>query len=51
MEATSSRFDELISIDPSGLDAWVVASRLVYEYEQAIGLFENRAHASRMEAR
>mgnify|MGYP001077528968 CR=1 FL=1 len=50
-KTTSSRFDELISIDPSGLDAWVVASRLVYEYEQAIGLFENRAHASRMEAR
>lgn len=48
-EATSSRFDELISIDPSGLDAWVVASRLVYEYERAIGLFEKRAHAPAVE--
>ena len=30
--------DELICIDREGLDAWVVASRAIYEFERAIGL-------------
>jgi len=34
--------NEQISIDPSSLDAWVAASRLLSAYETAIGLSERR---------
>jgi len=34
--------DEKVSIDPSGLDAWVVASRIISAYEMAIGIPEKR---------
>ncbi len=30
--------DEAVSIDPEVLDAWVVTSRLIYQYEVALGL-------------
>jgi len=34
--------DETACIDPEGLEAWVVASRAVYEFERALGLPEKR---------
>jgi len=34
--------DNVFSIDPETLDGWVVVSRLVHEYERAIGLPEKR---------
>ena len=34
--------DRVFSIDREGLDAWVVAARLVYEYESGLGLPEER---------
>jgi len=36
--ATIKLADGVFSIDPETLDAWVVVSRLIYEYERAIGL-------------
>jgi len=36
--ATIKLADDVFSIDPETLDAWVVVSRLIYEYERAIGL-------------
>jgi len=35
---TMALTDEIVSIHPQALDAWVVASRIIYEYERAIGL-------------
>lgn len=35
---TLSEADEAVSIHPEALEAWVVTSRLIYEYEKAIGL-------------
>jgi rRNA small subunit pseudouridine methyltransferase Nep1 len=32
--------DKAVSIDPKVLDAWIVTSRLIYQYEVAIGLQE-----------
>ncbi len=37
-EETLNEADESVSIYPEALEAWVVTSRLVYEYEKAIGL-------------
>jgi rRNA small subunit pseudouridine methyltransferase Nep1 len=37
-EETLKEADDTISIYPEALEAWVVTSRLVYEYEKAIGL-------------
>ena len=34
--------NDVFSVDPETLDAWVVVARLVYEYERAIGLPEKR---------
>jgi rRNA small subunit pseudouridine methyltransferase Nep1 len=34
--------DEQLCIDPEALEAWVVASKLIHEYERAIGLHEKR---------
>lgn len=34
--------DDVVSIDPEPLDAWIVTSRVVYEYEKAINLPEKR---------
>ncbi len=36
-EETLSLADEAISIYPEPLEAWVVTSRLIYEYEKALG--------------
>jgi rRNA small subunit pseudouridine methyltransferase Nep1 len=44
-DSTKSQFDETISMDPSGLETWIVVARILYEYEKAIGLFEKRASA------
>ena len=41
-EKTSGAVDELVSIDPDMLEASVVASRLIYAFERAIGLPEKR---------
>ncbi|MFQ6076373.1 MAG: 16S rRNA methyltransferase [Candidatus Bathyarchaeia archaeon] len=41
-EETLRVVDELASIDPESLDAWIVTSRVVYEYERAINLPEIR---------
>lgn len=38
--------NELISIDPEMLEAWIVISRLIYEYERAIKLPEKRIKLS-----
>jgi rRNA pseudouridine-1189 N-methylase Emg1 (Nep1/Mra1 family) len=37
-EETLAEADEAVSIHPMALEAWVVTSRLVYEYEKAAGL-------------
>jgi rRNA small subunit pseudouridine methyltransferase Nep1 len=37
-EETLAEADEAVSIHPEALEAWVVTSRLVYEYEKATGL-------------
>jgi len=34
--------DDIFSIDPEMLDAWIVVSRIIYEYERAIGLSAKR---------
>jgi rRNA small subunit pseudouridine methyltransferase Nep1 len=34
--------DNMFSIDPETLDAWIVVARVVYEYERAMGLPEKR---------
>lgn len=34
--------DEVVSIDFEPLEAWVVTSRIIYEYEKALGLPEKR---------
>jgi len=39
--------DKAVSIDPEVLDAWVVTSRLLYQYEVAYGLQENLAKRRR----
>lgn len=36
--ATIRLADDVFSIDPETLDAWVVVSRIIYEYERAVGL-------------
>ncbi len=41
--------DEMACIDPEGLEAWVVASRAVYEFERALGLPERRLAKMRRE--
>ena len=37
-EETLAEADEAVSIHPDALEAWVVTSRLIYEYEKASGL-------------
>jgi rRNA small subunit pseudouridine methyltransferase Nep1 len=37
-EETMAEADEAVSIHPEALEAWVVTSRLIYEYEKASGL-------------
>jgi rRNA small subunit pseudouridine methyltransferase Nep1 len=37
-EETLKEADEAVSIYPESLEAWVVTSRLIYEYEKATGL-------------
>jgi rRNA small subunit pseudouridine methyltransferase Nep1 len=37
-DETLAEADEAVSIHPEALEAWVVTSRLVYEYEKASGL-------------
>lgn len=41
-DSTLKLADETISIDPETLDAWTVVSRVIYEYELAIGLPRKR---------
>lgn len=41
-EETVELADEVLSIDPETLEAWTVTSRVIYEYERAIGLPERR---------
>jgi rRNA small subunit pseudouridine methyltransferase Nep1 len=36
-EETLALADDVISIYPEPLEAWVVTSRLIYEYEKALG--------------
>lgn len=48
-EETLRVVDELVSIDPETLDAWIVTSRVVYEYERAINLPELRFKKFRKE--
>jgi len=37
-ETTRKLMDELVCIDPEMLEAWTVASRIIYEYERAVSL-------------
>jgi rRNA pseudouridine-1189 N-methylase Emg1 (Nep1/Mra1 family) len=37
-EETLSEADEAVSVHREALEAWVVTSRLIYEYEKASGL-------------
>ena len=37
-EEVKALADELVCVDKEGLDAWVVASRAIYEFERAVGL-------------
>lgn len=41
-EETMSLADESVCVDPEVLEAWVVVSRIIYEYERAIGLAKRR---------
>jgi len=41
-EAAMNLVDEVICIDPDMLEAWIVTSRLIYEYERAVCLPEKR---------
>ena len=41
-DRTLALADETACIDPEGLEAWVVAARIVYEFERALGLPEER---------
>ena len=41
-DETLALADEMACVDPEGLDTWVVASRVIYEYEKALGLPEKR---------
>ena len=36
------RVDEVVSIDAESLEAWIVASRILYDYERLLGLPEKR---------
>jgi rRNA small subunit pseudouridine methyltransferase Nep1 len=38
--------DEVVSIDPEMLDAWIVVARVIYEYEKSIGLTRTRLHTT-----
>jgi rRNA small subunit pseudouridine methyltransferase Nep1 len=35
-------FNEMVSIDREALDSWIVASRIAYDYERALGIPEKR---------
>lgn len=50
-EATRRFFDETICIDPKPLNTWIVASRLVYSFEKALGVEERRVEEARMRRR
>jgi len=41
-ERTLSLADEVVCIDREVLDAWIVVSRVIYEYERAVGLPKER---------
>lgn len=41
-EATLKLMDEVVCIDPEMLEAWTVASRVIYEYERAVSLPKKR---------
>ncbi len=41
-EETCDLLDETFSVDRQSLDAWVVAGRLVYDFEWSIGVAKNR---------
>jgi len=41
-EAALSLADEVVCVDQEALDAWIVVSRVIYEYERAIGLPRGR---------
>ncbi len=41
-EETRGLLDETFSVDRQSLDAWVVAGRLVYDFEWSIGVAKNR---------
>jgi len=41
-DETLALADETACVDPEGLEAWVVASRAVYEFERALGLPKKR---------
>ncbi len=41
-EITLKLADEVVCIDPEMLEAWTVASRVIYEYERAVSLPEKR---------
>lgn len=44
-QSTSQLADHIFSVDKEPLDAWVVAGRVIYEYECGIGLPERRLQA------
>jgi len=41
-ETTLRLADEVVCVDPEMLEAWTVVSRIIYEYERAIGLPKKR---------
>jgi rRNA small subunit pseudouridine methyltransferase Nep1 len=40
--STRKLADDLVSVDPQSLDAWIVAGRFVYDFEWALGLTKDR---------
>lgn len=41
-ESTIKLADEVVCVDPEVLEAWVVVSRIIYEYEKITGLLKKR---------
>jgi rRNA small subunit pseudouridine methyltransferase Nep1 len=40
--STSKLADDLVSVDPLSLDAWIVAGRFVYDFEWTLGITKDR---------
>jgi rRNA small subunit pseudouridine methyltransferase Nep1 len=47
-ESTLKIADEVIRVDKEALEAWVIASRIIYQYELATGLPEKRLWQARL---